>query len=126
MLCGQDHFCASGHTQLCKLYHVTQSDMLNFYHSCFFYFYIFAFLPLLCISSRDFLSLNRVQSPCNFLFLIWLPLLLYLGQWFHISCCGTWSSAMHKVHIALQELQAVVLMLHKIIFRLSNKVIALH
>ena len=33
---------------------------------------------------------------------------------------------MCKVHIALQELQAVVLMLHKVAFWLSGKVVALH
>ena len=43
-----------------------------------------------------------------------------------ISCYGTWSGSMHKVHIALQELQAIVPMLCKMAFQLSNKVVALH
>ena len=33
---------------------------------------------------------------------------------------------MHNVHIALQELQAVVLLLHKMAFYLSGKVVTLH
>ena len=48
------------------------------------------------------------------------------GSWIPISCCGTWSSFMHMVLIALQELQAVALMPCKMAFWLSNKVVALH
>ena len=33
---------------------------------------------------------------------------------------------MHRVHIVLQKLQAVVLMLHRMVFHLSGKVVALH
>ena len=33
---------------------------------------------------------------------------------------------MHNVHIALQELRAVRLMLHRMVFHLSGKVVALH
>ena len=43
-----------------------------------------------------------------------------------ISCCGTWSGSMSKIHVVLQELQAVALMLHKMTFQLSSKVAALH
>ena len=41
-------------------------------------------------------------------------------------CCGTWSVSMHKAHIPLQKLQAVVLMLHKMAFCLCSKVVTLH
>ena len=54
-----------------------------------------------------------------------------IGPYFHgsgdpISCCGNWSASMHKVHIALQGLQAVVLLLCKMTFYLSGKVVSLH
>ena len=45
---------------------------------------------------------------------------------FHVSHSGTWSGSMHKVHIALQEPHAVVLMMCKMAFYLSGKVAALH
>ena len=47
------------------------------------------------------------------------------GSWVSISCCGTWSGYMHKVYIALQELLAVSLMLCKMAFQLSNKMVNL-
>ena len=43
-----------------------------------------------------------------------------------VSCCITLPTSMCKGHIALQELQAVSLMLHKMAFWLSCKVVALH
>ena len=48
------------------------------------------------------------------------------GSGVPISCCGTWSGSLHRVHIALQELQDATLMLCKMVFQLSNKVVALH
>ena len=45
---------------------------------------------------------------------------------FPFSCSGTWSGSMCKVHNALQELQVVGLILHKIAFWLSGKVVALY
>ena len=44
---------------------------------------------------------------------------------FSLSCSGTLSGFMCKVHIALQELQAYALKLHKLAFQLSGKVITL-
>ena len=43
-----------------------------------------------------------------------------------MSCCGTWSGSMCKMHITLQELQVVALMLHKMAFHLSGQVVVLH
>ena len=42
-----------------------------------------------------------------------------------ISCCGTWFGSVHSVHISLQELPAVALMLCKMAFQLSGKVVTL-
>ena len=43
-----------------------------------------------------------------------------------IYCCDSWSGSMCKVHIVLQELQAVAIMLHIMAFQLSIKLVALH
>ena len=43
-----------------------------------------------------------------------------------LSCIGTWSGSMQKVNIALQELQAVALILHNMALQLSSKVVVLH
>ena len=43
-----------------------------------------------------------------------------------LFCCGAWSGSMCKVHIAFQELQAISLRLHKMAYRMSHKVVALH
>ena len=42
------------------------------------------------------------------------------GSGVPLSCCATWSGSMHKVHIAFQDPQAVVLILCKMVFRLSE------
>ena len=42
------------------------------------------------------------------------------------SFSGTWSATIHKVHIALQELQVVALVLHGMAFPLLCKVVAVH
>ena len=39
---------------------------------------------------------------------------------------GSWSGSLCRAHIALQELQAIAVMLHWMAFHLSGKVVALH
>ena len=39
---------------------------------------------------------------------------------------GSWSSSICRAHIALQELQAIAMMLHRMAFHLSGKVVSLH
>ena len=73
---GKPTFCADGHAQLCWLCHVIQSDMLKVYYSLAHFFLFFTFLFLFCISFRGCLNGNSVQYPCNFLFMIWLLLLM--------------------------------------------------
>ena len=48
------------------------------------------------------------------------------GSGLPLSGSGSWSGSMCKAHIALQELQAVAMMLCTIAFQLLSKVIALH
>ena len=43
-----------------------------------------------------------------------------------LSLCGSWSGSWCRAHIALQELQAVAIMIHRMAFCLSGKVVVLH
>ena len=49
----------------------------------------------------------------------------FQGSGLPLSVSGSWSGCMCRAHIALQELQAVVMMLHRIAFCLSSRVVAL-
>ena len=48
----------------------------------------------------------------------------FLGCSFPVSCCGTLSDSVHKLHIALQDLHAVALMQCKMALQLSSKVVS--
>ena len=50
----------------------------------------------------------------------------FQGSGLPLSVSGSWSDPMCRAHIALQELQAVAMMLHRMAFHLSGKVVALH
>ena len=50
----------------------------------------------------------------------------FQGFGFSLSCGETRSGSVHKVHITLQELQAVALRLYKMTFLLCGKVVASH
>ena len=50
----------------------------------------------------------------------------FQGSGLPLSASGSWSGFMCKVHITLKELQAVDMMLHRMAFQLSGKVVALH
>ena len=93
----------------------------------------FFLLFLLC--SGLALSFDRVHFSHNFLLFIWLllPVLLPISGPFIFRALRFLSSVfvpglvvMCKMHIALQEIQAVVLMLHKMAFHLYNKVVAFY
>ena len=49
----------------------------------------------------------------------------FQGSGLPLSVSGSWLGSMGRVHIALQELQAVAMMLHRMAFHLSGKVVAL-
>ena len=87
------------------------------------------------INLNCYLICNRAQFLCNFL----LPDVViatdatpthwafyFQGSGLPLSVSGSWSGSMCRAHIALQELQAVVMMLHRMAFLLSGKVVALH
>ena len=48
------------------------------------------------------------------------------GSGLPLSVSGSWSGSMCRVYIALQELQAIAMMLCRMAFHLSGKVVALH
>ena len=50
----------------------------------------------------------------------------FQGSGLPLSVSGYWSGSMCKAHIALQELQAVAMMLHRMAFHLFGKVATLH
>ena len=50
----------------------------------------------------------------------------FQGSGLPLSVSGSWSSAMCTAHIALQELQVIAMMLCRMTFCLSGKVVALH
>ena len=98
-----------------------------------FIIFILSFSPF-CASPPFYLSCVWVKYPCKYLFLTWSHYqcytpslgLLYLGSGVPSTCCGTWYSFICRAHIPLQDLQVVVLMLHKMPFCISHKVVALH
>ena len=50
----------------------------------------------------------------------------FQGSGLPLLVSGAWSGSLSRAHIALQELQAVAIMLHRMAFCLSGKVVALH
>ena len=132
---GKANFCTNGHSQLCCLCCVIQSDMLSVYHS-----------PTQLISHVHFSlsSLRQIewlaklqQSPV----LLQFPLpdmviatdatpthwaFYFQGSGLPLSVSGAWSGSLSRAHIALQELQAVAVILCRMAFCLSGKVVALH
>ena len=50
----------------------------------------------------------------------------FQGYGLPLSVSGPWSGSMCRAHIALQELQAIAMMLHRMSFCLFGKVVALH
>ena len=50
----------------------------------------------------------------------------FQGSGLPLSVSGSWSGSMCMAYIALQELQDIAMMLHRMAFHLSGKVVALH
>ena len=132
---GKANFCTNGHSQLWCLCHVIQSDMLHVYHSPTHLFSHVHF-PLSTLHQLEQLSdLQQSLVPLPF------PLpdvviandampshwaFYFQGSGLPLSVSGSWLGSMCRAHIALQELQAIVMMLCRIAFCLSGKVVALH
>ena len=92
------------------------------------YFLLFNFPFQHGIIVRDFLSCSRVHSLSD-VFITrdvtckhWA--FYFQDSWVSLSCSGICSGAMWKDHTVLQELHAVLLMLHRMAFWLSGKVVS--
>ena len=132
---GKANFCINGHSQLWRLCRVIQSDMLSVYHSPTHLFSRVHFSPS-SLRQLDRLA-NLQQSPVPLQFPLpdvviatdatpthWA--FYFQGSGLPLSVSGTWSGSLSRAHIALQELQAVAVMLRRMAFCLSGRVVALH
>ena len=133
---GKANFCTNGHSQLQHLCRVIQSDMLSVYHSpTQLFVHVFIFLFPLFVNWNGCLTYNKVLVPLHF------PLpdvviatdatpthwaFYFQGSGLPLLVSGAWSGSLSRVHIALQELQVVAIMFHRMAFHLSGKVVALH
>ena len=96
---------------------------------------MFIFLFPLYLNWNGWLNYNKVLFPLQF------PLpdvvmatnatpthwaFYFQGSGLPLSVSGDWSGSLCRAHIALQELQAVAIMLCRMAFCLSGKVVALH
>ena len=132
---GKANFCINGHSQLRQLCRVIQSDMLSVYHSPTHLFSRVHFSPSSLRQLDQLAHLQQSPVPLQF------PLpdvviatdatptrwaFYFQGSGLPLSVSGTWSGSLSRAHIALQELQAVAVMLHRMAFHLSGRVVALH
>ena len=118
---GKANFCTNGHSQLQHLCHVIQSDMLSVYHSPTQLF-LHVYFSLSSLHQLEWLA-KLQQSPVPLQFPLpdvviatdaipthWA--FYFQGSGLPLSVSGAWSGSLSRAHIALQELQAVVIMLH--------------
>ena len=70
------NFCTNGHSQLCHLCCVIQSDMLHVIILPHNYFHVFFFPFLPYVNWNSWLIYNKVPFLCNFHFLMWSSLLM--------------------------------------------------
>ena len=132
---GKANFCTNGHSQLHCLCHVIQSDMLSVYHSPT---QLFSCVHFSLSSLHQLEQLAKLQqSPVPLQFPLHDVVIATDATPTHwafyfqesglpLSVSGAWSGSLSRAHIALQELQAVAVMLRRMAFCLSGKVVALH
>ena len=130
---GKANFCTNGHSQLWQLCHVIQSDMLTVCHSPTHLFsHVHFSLSSLC--QLEWLShLQQRPVPLQFPDVViatdatlthWA--FYFQGFGLPLLVSGSWSGSMCRAHIALQELQAIAMILCRMAFCLSGKVVTLH
>ena len=94
-----------------------------------------SFFSFLYVNWNGWLNYNKVLFHCTFHFLVWSLLLMlhpthwafyFQGSGLPLSVSCAWSGSFSRAHIALQELQAVAVMLHRMAFHLSGNVVVLH
>ena len=87
------------------------------------------------VNWNSYLICNRAKFLWNFHFLMWLLLLMphpliwpfyFQGSGLPLLVSGSWSGSMCRAHITLQQLQAIAMMLHRMAFHISGKVVALY
>ena len=132
---GKANFCTNGHSQLHCLCHVIQSDILWVYHSptqlfsCV-YFSLSSLCHLEQLAhlqqgpvSLEFplpdVAIGTDATPTHLAF-------YFQGSGLPLLVSGAWSGSLCRAHIALQDLKAVAIMLCRMAFHLSDKVVALH
>ena len=129
---GKTNFCTNGPSQLQHLCCVIQSDMLSVYHSPT---QLFSCVHFSLSSVHQLGRLSTLQqSPVPLHFP--LPDVIiatdatpthwafyFQGSGLPLSISGTWSGSLSRAHIALQELQVVAIMLYRMAFCLSDKVV---
>ena len=129
---GKDNFCANGHSQLWRLCCVIQSDMLTIYHSPAHLFspLHFSFSALHQLEQLSYLQQNPV--PLQFaLFDVVIATdatpahwdFYFQGSGLLLLVSGSWLGFICRAHIAFQELQTIAMMLHRMAFHLSGKVV---
>ena len=127
--------CASCHLQLQQLCHVIQSDMLTVFHSVVQLLSSVQFFFSTWHQLQQLFYLQQSPPPWPFL----LPNVIivtdatpshwafsYSGFWITIISLWILVRFFVMVHIALQELQALAMMLHRMSFQLLGKVVSLH
>ena len=124
---GKANFCTNGHSQLWHLCRVIQSDMLSVYHSptqlfSHVHFSLSSLCQLQQLSNLQ-QSLVPLQFPLSDVVIAtdatpthWA--FYFQGSGLPLSFSGAWSGSFSRAHIALQELQAVAIMLHRMAFHL--------
>ena len=134
-LLGKANYGTNGNSQLQCLCWVIQSDMLHVYH---FPNHLFSHVHFSLHSLHQLELLSHLQqSPVPLQFPLphvviatdAMPTHLavyFQGSGLPLSVSGSWSGSMCRAHNALQELQAVAMMLYMMAFCLSGKVVALH
>ena len=129
------NFCSNGHSQLQCLCCVIQSDMICVYHfPTHLFLHLHFSLSSLC--ELEWLA-HLQQSPVPLQFPLPDVVIVtdampthwafyFQGSGLPLLVSGSWSGSLCRAHIALQELQVIAMMLHRMAFHLSGKVVALH
>ena len=132
---GKANFCSNGHSQLWRKCRVIQSDTLTISHSPT-HFFSLVYFSFSALHQLEWFS-HLQQSPVPMQFLHpdvviatdampphWA--FYFQGSGLPLSVSVSWSGSRCMAHIALQELQATTMMLCRMTFSLSGKVVALH
>ena len=131
---GKANFCSNGHSQLWHLCCVIQSEMSPAYHSPT-HLFLHVHFSLSCLHQLEWLAhlqqmpvalqfpLTYVVNATDAKHTYWA--FYFQGSGLPLLVSGSWSGSLCRAHITLQELQAIAMMLHRIPFCLSDKVVVL-